>query len=372
MLFRFPNLQHLGACAVLLLTTIPMAASVVQSEFGTMPDGTSVKLYTLTNSNGMVCKVITFGAAITELDVPDRSGRLGDVVLGFDNLEQYLKNRWCFGAVCGRVANRIAKARFTLDGKIYTLAANERPNSLHGGIVGFDRIVWRAEALDSPDGPSVVFHHVSPDGDEGFPGTLSVRMTYTLTNRNELRIFYEATTDKATPVNLTNHSFFNLACTGNVLGHVLQLMAEKYIPTGPGLIPTGEILDVAGGPLNFIKPKPIGRDIKMLPGERPGYDNCFVIDGGGHDVVLAARVYEPATGRSMEVSTDQPAVQLYTSNSFDGTLVGKRRLAFQMHAGLCLETQHYPDSVNEPGFPTTILRPGKTLRSTTIYRFLAK
>ncbi len=371
-LSRCPTLQHLGACAALLLTTIPMAASVAQFEFGTMPDSTSVDLYTLTNSHGLVCKVITLGAAITELDVPDRTGRLGDVVLGFDNLDQYVKNRWCFGAVCGRVANRIAKGRFTLDGKTYTLAANENPNSLHGGIVGFDRIVWRAQALDSPEGPSVVFHHVSPDGDEGFPGTLSVRMTYTLTNGNELRILYEATTDKATPVNLTNHSFFNLACTGDVLGHVLQLMAGKYTPTGPGLIPTGEILDVAGSPLNFIKPKPIGEGIKMFLGERPGYDNCFVIDGGGHDIVLAARVYEPVTGRSMEVSTDQPAVQLYTSNSFDGTLVGKRTLAFQIHAGLCLETEHYPDSVNEPGFPTTILRPGETFRSTTIYRFSAK
>ncbi len=369
---RFPTLQHLGAVAALLLPTFPMAADVARSEFGTMPDGTSVELYTLTNANGLVCKVITYGAAITELDVPDRNGRLGDVVLGFDHLPQYVKNRWCFGAVCGRVANRIARGRFTLDGKTYRLATNENPNSLHGGIVGFDRIVWRAEALDSPVGPSVVFHHVSPDGDEGFPGTLSVRMTYTLSNANELRIFYEATTDKATPVNLTNHSFFNLAGTGDVLGHVLQLAAEKYAPTGPGLIPTGKILDVAGGPLNFVKPKPIGRDIKMLPGERPGYDNCFVIDGGGHDIVFAARVYEPVTGRSMEVSTDQPTVQLYTSNSFDGTLVGKRNLPFQMYAGLCLETEHYPDSVNEPRFPTTILRPGETLHSTTIYRFSAK
>jgi len=365
-------IQPLGAAAALLLSPNPMAASIAQSAFGTMPDGTAVGLYTLTNAGGLVCKVINYGAAITELDVPDRTGRLGDVVLGFDNLPQYINDSPCFGAVVGRVANRIAKGRFAVDGKAYALAINDPPNTLHGGLRGFDKVVWNAEAAESPDGPSVVFHHVSPDGDEGFPGALSVRMTYTLTNGNELRIDYEATTDKATPVNLTNHSYFNLACTGDVLGHVLRLKARKYTPTDAGLIPTGEIADVAGGPLDFTKPKPIGRDLKKIPGGLRGYDHNFVIDGGGHELVLAARVYEPVTGRAMEVSTDQPGVQLYTSNSFDGTLVGKRGAAYPLHAAFCLETQHYADSVNEPGFPTTLLRPGETFRSTTIYRFSAR
>jgi len=339
--------------------------------FGTMPDGTAVELYTLTNANSLVCRVITYGAVITELDVPDRNGKLGDVVLGFDSLAEYIRDSPCFGAVVGRVANRIAKGSFVLDGKTYTLAINDGPNTLHGGIRGFDKVVWKGEAAETPDGPAVVLNHLSPDGDESFPGALKVRMTYTLTNANELRIDYEATTDKATPVNLTNHSYFNLACKGDVQGHVLQLKASKYTPSGAGLIPTGAIEDVAGGPLDFTKGKPIGRDIGKLSGMR-GYDHNFVIDGGGRGLVLAARVIEPVSGRAIEVSTDQPAVQLYTSNSFNGKLVGKYGMAFPLHAGLCLETQHYPDSVNEPAFPSTILRPGETFRSTTIYRFSAK
>jgi aldose 1-epimerase len=337
-----------------------------------MPDGTAVEIYTLTNANGLVCKVITYGAAVTELDVPDRDGKLGDIVLGFDNLAQYVKDSPCFGAVCGRVANRIAKGRFVLDGKTFSLPVNNPPNTLHGGFRGFDKVVWKARAAEAPGGPSLVFSHVSPDGDEGFPGALSVRMTYTLTDANELRFDYEATTDKPTPVNLTNHSYFNLAGRGDILGHLVQLKARRYTPTGPGLIPTGAISDVAGGPLDFTVSKPVGRDIGKLPAGTPGYDHNFVIDGGGGGVALAALVYEPGTGRAMEVATDQPAVQLYTSNSFNGTLVGKRGEAFPLHAGLCLETQHYPDSVNEPGFPSTILRPGETFRSTTVYRFSAR
>jgi aldose 1-epimerase len=365
----------LGAAAALLLSPLPMAAKITQSAFGTMPDGTAISLYTLTNANGLVCKVIPLGAAITELYVPDRTGRLGDVVLGFDNLPQYIRDSPCFGAVCGRVANRVANARFTLDGKTYQLDVNDPPNSLHGGKKGFNTVVWNAEPVESPAGPSIVLSHVSPDGDGGYPGTISIRMTYTLTDGNELRIDYEATTDKATPVNLTNHSYFNLAGTGDVLGHVLQLNAKKVTPTRPDLIPTGEIADIAGGPLDFTKPKAIGRDLGKIdrtPGETPGYNHCYVIEGGGRDLVLAARVYEPVTGRTMEVLTDQPAVQLYTSNSFDGSLVGKRGWAFPLYGGLCLETEHYPDSVNHPGFPTTILRPGEKLHSTTIYRFATK
>jgi aldose 1-epimerase len=368
---RRRNLPILGAATVLALFSNTMPASTAKSEFGTMPDGAAVELYTLTNANGLVCKVITYGAVITELEVPDRNGKLGDVVLGFDNLPQYLKESPCFGAVVGRVANRISRGRFVVDGKTYTLAINNPPNTLHGGIRGFDKVVWSAEAAEAPDGPAVILRHVSPDGDEGFPGTLSVRVTYTLTDANELRIDYEATTDKATPVNLTNHSYFNLACKGDILGQVLQLKAGRYTPTDSGLIPTGAIEDVAGGPLDFTKGKPIGRDIEKLSG-MPGYDHNYVIDGGGHGLVLAARVTEPVSGRTLEVATDQPGVQLYTSNSFNGTLVGKYGLAYPLHAAFCLETQHYPDSVNKPGFPSTLLRPGKTLGSTTIYRFSAK
>jgi aldose 1-epimerase len=368
---RSRNLPILGAAAVLALFSNTMPASTAKSAFGTMPDGAAVELYTLTNANGLVCKVITYGAVITELDVPDRNGKLGDVVLGFDNLPQYLRESPCFGAVVGRVANRISRGRFVVDGKTYTLAINNPPNTLHGGIRGFDKVVWTAEAAEAPDGPAVILRHVSPDDDEGFPGTLSVRVTYTLTDANELRIDYEATTDKATPVNLTNHSYFNLACKGDILGQVLQLKAGRYTPTDSGLIPTGAIEDVAGGPLDFTKGKPIGRDIGKLSG-MPGYDHNYVIDGGGRGLVLAARVTEPVSGRTLEVATDQPGVQLYTSNWFNGTLVGKYGMAYPLHAAFCLETQHYPDSVNKPGFPSTLLRPGETLGSTTIYRFSAK
>jgi aldose 1-epimerase len=349
-----------------------MAASISKSPFGTMPDGTAVDLYTLTNADGLVCKVITYGAVITELHVPDRTGRMGDVVLGFDNLSQYIRESPCFGAVVGRVANRIAKGRFTIDGKVYTLAINNPPNTLHGGIKGFDKVVWNAEAVDGPNGPSVVLSYLSPDGDEGFPGNLAVKVTYTLTNGNEVRIDYEATTDKTTPVNLTNHSYFNLACKGDVLGQILQLKASKYTPADAGLIPTGVIADVAGGPLDFTLAKPIGRDLRKIPDKTNGYDHNFVLDGGGRGVVLAARAQDPVTGRALEVSTDQPGVQLYTSNGLDGRIIGKYGMAYPRHAGFCLETQHYPDSVNQPGFPSTLLHPGETFRSTTIYRFSVK
>jgi aldose 1-epimerase len=367
---RAPGLA--GAAAILLLLPLTMPASIAKSPFGTMPDGTPVDLYTLTNASGLVCKVITYGAAITELHVPDRNGKPGDVVLGFDNLPQYLTDSPCFGAVVGRVANRIAKGRFTVDGKTYTLAINNGPNTLHGGIKGFDKIVWKAEAKNGPEGPAVVFTHVSPDGDEGFPGALSVRMTYTLTNANEVRFDYEATTDKATPVNLTNHSYFNLACRGDVLAQVLELKAARYTPSDEGLIPTGAIADVAGGPLDFTIAKPIGRDIAKVPGGTHGYDHNYVIDGGGRGIVLTAIARDPASGRTVEVLTDEPGVQLYTSNGMDGSIVGKYGHAYPAHAGFCLETQHYPDSINKPGFPSTLLRPGETFRSTTIYRFSAK
>jgi aldose 1-epimerase len=349
-----------------------MSASIARSPYGTLPDGTAVELFTLTNAAGMVCKVITYGATITELHVPDRGGRMGDIVLGFDNLGQYLKESPYFGCVVGRYANRIARGRFTVDGKTYTLAINNPPNTLHGGIKGFDKVVWSAEGRETAEGPSVEFQHVSLDGDEGFPGTLTVRLTYSLTNGGDLRLDYSAVTDKATPVNLTNHSYFNLACGGDVLGHELLLRASRYTPVDAGLIPTGAIAGVAGGPLDFTQAKAIGRDIGRIPGNTRGYDHNFVVDGGGVSVVLAARVYEPLSGRTMEVLTDQPGVQLYTANGFNGTLAGKYGATFPVHGAVCLETQHYPDSVNEPSFPSTLLRPGETFHSTTIYRFSAR
>jgi aldose 1-epimerase len=337
-----------------------------------MPDGKAVDLYTLTNANGLVMKVITYGAVITELHVPDKSGVLGDVVLGFDNLPQYINESPCFGAICGRVANRIANGKFSLDGKTYTLAVNNGPNTLHGGLVGFDKVVWEGEVADGPNGPAVTLRHLSPDGNEGFPGNLSVRVTYTLTNQNEVRIDYKATTDKATIVNLTNHSYFNLACKGDIMGQVLQMRASKYTPVDSGLIPTGAIEDVAGGPLDFTQPKPMGRDMAKIVEKTNGYDHNFVIDGGGGKLVLAARAHDPLSGRSMEVLTDQPGIQLYTANNFHGGPVGKYGQVYEIHAAFCLETQHYPDSVNKPGFPSTVLRPGETFRSTTVYRFSAK
>jgi aldose 1-epimerase len=346
-----------------------MAHRITQAPFGTMPDGTPVDCHTLTNAHGLVCKAVSYGATITELHVPDRDGRLGDVVLGFDNLPQYLNESPFFGCVVGRFANRIARGRFTLDGRTYSLPINNPPNTLHGGDRGFDKAVWAARAADNPEGPSLIFEHMSPDGDQGFPGTLKVRMTYTLTHGNELRIDYFATTDRTTTVNLTNHSYFNLACKGDILGHGLRLSASRYTPVDAGLIPTGAIEDVAGGPLDFTESKPIGRDIRRLAGSTNGYDHNFVIDGGGTRLVLAARVHDPESGRTLEVTTDQPGVQLYTSNGFDGTLVGKRGVAIPLHGAFCLETQHFPDSVNQPSFPTTLLRPGESFRSTTIHRF---
>jgi aldose 1-epimerase len=337
-----------------------------------MPDGTPVELYTLTNAKGLVCKVITYGAIITELHVPDRSGASADIVLGFDNLAQYVSRNPYFGCVVGRVANRIAKGTFKLDGRTYTLPINNGPNCLHGGTRGLDKVVWKAEAFERVEGPAVTFTHVSPDGDQGFPGALSLRMTYTLTHGNEFRLDYEATTDRTTPVNLTNHSYFNLAGRGLILDQVLQINASRYTPSDDNMIPTGVIADVAGGPLDFTQAKPIGRDFGQFRGSNHGYDHNYVIDGGGRGIVLAARAWDPGSGRVMEVSTDQPGVQLYSSNNFDGTLPGKGGIIFALRAAFCLETQHFPDSVNNPGFPSTLLRPGETYRTTTIHRFSVK
>lgn len=344
-----------------------MKPSVEKARFGQLPDGTGVDLYTLTNAHGLVAKVTNYGTIITELHVPDRHGQAGDVVLGFDNLDQYLKGHPCFGCTVGRVANRIAKGRFTLDGKTYTLAINNGPNHLHGGLKGFDKARWQAEPQA---GAAVKFTRTSIDGEEGYPGALAVAVTMSLTESNELRLDYTATTDRPTPVNLTNHSYFNLAGEGDVLAHELMIAADHYTPADSALIPTGEIKPVKGTPLDFTKPQPIGSRFAQLHADPVGYDHNFVLNSSGKRLALAARVYEPKSGRVMEVHTTEPGVQLYTANFLNGSLTGKRGVVYRRHAGFCLETQHFPDSVNQPKFPSVILRPDQVYRQTTTHKFL--
>lgn len=343
-----------------------MKANLTKTQFGTMPDGRPVDLYTLTNANGAVVKITNYGTIITELHVPDRNGQFGDVVLGFDNLAQYLAGHPYFGCTVGRVANRIGGAKFTLDGKTYTLAANNGPNHLHGGLKGFDKVLWQAEPQTDV---SVRFTYISPDGEEGYPGNLAVTVVMTWTDQDEIVIEYSATTDKATPVNLTNHSYFNLACEGDILGHVLMLSASQYTPADASLIPTGEIRPVAGTPLDFTTPTQIGARFDQLDNKPRGYDHNFVINRAGKGLALAARVFEPKTGRVMEVFTTEPGIQLYTGNFLDGSLKGKRGVVYKQYTGFCLETQHFPDAVNKPSFPSIILRPGQTYQQTTVYRF---
>lgn len=349
-------------------------ASVKKEAFGKTNDGVAVEQYTLTNAAGAVAKVITYGALLTELDVPDRHGKLGDVVLGYDNLKDYLAEHPYFGATVGRVANRVGKAKFTLDGKEYKLAANNGVHSLHGGVKGFDKVVWKAEAKTTADGPSVQFRYVSKDGEEGYPGTLTATVTYTLTNDNALRIDYTATTDKATPVNLTNHSYFNLAGTkeGDILNHELTINAEKYTPSDESLVPTGEIKSVKDTPFDFTKPHRIGERIDQLKGDPGGYDLNYVLNGGGKKLDLAARVTEPKSGRVMEVFTTEPGIQFYTGNFLNGKQTGRGGVEYKKHWGLCLEAQHFPDAVHHDNFPSMILKPGETYKQTTIYKFSTK
>ena len=351
----------------------PQPGSVTKAVFGTAPAGETVDVYTLKNPAGMEVRVITFGGIITSIRVPDRSGTFADVALGFSELAPYLKNPPYFGAIIGRYANRIARGRFTLDGRPYILAVNNRPNHLHGGVRGFDKVVWKAEPFQRADEVGLVFTHTSPDGDEGYPGTLTARVTYTLNNRNQLAFDYEATTDKATPVNLTQHTYFNLAGEGNgdILGHVLSLHASRMTPVDQSLIPTG-IADVAGTPFDFRMPTAIGARIgadhpQITFGQ--GYDHNFVLDRTGSGLVPAARVEEPGSGRVLEISTTEPGIQFYTGNFLDGTLTGKSGRPYVRRTGFALETQHYPDSPNHPEFPNTILRPGETYRSKTVFAF---
>ena len=343
-------------------------------NFGKTADGTPVELYTLSNGQ-ITAKVMTYGAILTELIVPDRKGKLADVVLGFDTLDSYLTRHPYFGSTVGRVANRIGKARFTLDGKDYSVAANNGPNSLHGGLTGFDKVVWKAEDVSSSTGHAIKFSYLSKDGEEGYPGNLNVTVTYTLTNDTALRIDYTATTDKATPVNLTHHTYFNLAgpASGTILGHELMLGTDRYTPGDETMIPTGEIKSAKGTALDFTDSQAIGTRIGQMTGEPGGYDHNYVLsDAPNKTPILGAKVYEPTSGRLMTVSTTEPGLQFYTGNFLDGTVKGKDGVVYKKHTGLCLEAQHFPDSVNHPGFPTTILRPGATYTQTTIYQFSTK
>jgi aldose 1-epimerase len=343
-------------------------------SFGKTKDGTPVEQYTLANSKGVKVDVITYGAIVTHILAPDRDGKVENVVLGFDDLAGYLAGHPFFGATVGRVANRIAKGKFTLDGKEYKLAVNNGPNALHGGLKGFDKVVWKAEPQNSADGPGVKLSYRSPDGEEGYPGNLDVTVTYTLTNQNELKIDYTATTDKATPVNLTNHSYFNLAGPkgGDVLGHELMIAADEYTPADDTLIPTGEIKPVKGTPFDFTTPTPIGAHIGEIKGDPGGYDLNYVLRTKGKVSEVAARVYESKSGRLLEMFTTEPGVQFYTGNYLDGKLKGSGGMVYKKQTGFCLEAQHYPDSVNQPKFPSTILTPGKTYTQTTVYKFSAK
>ncbi len=342
------------------------------TNFGTTRSGEAVRRISLTNKNGLIARFTSYGAMLIELHVPDRHGKLADVVLGFDNLESYLKGHPFFGNTTGRYANRIAHGKFTLDGKTYTLATNNGQHHLHGGVNALDKQNWKAETLNTPDGPAVRFSHVSPDGSEGYPGNLNLVVTYTLTNDNALRIDYEATTDKPTVVNLTNHAYFNLKGAGNgtVKDHVLRLFADNYTPGDEGLIPTGEIRSVAGTPLDFRKPTAIGARWDQLPASLKGYDHNFVINNWSPGkLVPAAELYEPASGRRMRVQTSKPGVQVYSAIHLNTT--GKGGKHYHPTDAVCLETQFFPDTPNKPNFPSCVLRPGETYRSTTIYGFSA-
>ena len=348
-------------------------AAVTKSAYGKMPDGTGIGLYTLVNAHGLQAKLITYGATLTELYVPDRNGKLDDVVLGFDNLEQYLGEHPYFGATVGRVANRIAKGKFTLEGQDYSLAINNAPNSLHGGIKGFNRVVWQAEPGLKSDGAGVKFTYISRDGEEGYPGNLTATVVYTLTDRNELRIEYTATTDKTTLINLTHHGYFNLAGSGDILGHEMMLAARRYTPVDDTLIPTGELAPVKGTPMDFTKPRPIGSRIGELTNKPSGYDHNYVLNsGGGKPTLLALRVREPRTGRTMELYTTEPGIQFYTGNFLDGTLKGKRGVVYQKHAAFCVEADHFPDAIHHPNFPSIVLQPGQTYHQLTVHRFSAR
>ncbi|HEY4186848.1 MAG TPA: aldose epimerase family protein [Polyangia bacterium] len=337
-------------------------------------DGVEVDLYTLTNANGLTLKVTTYGAIVTSLSVPDRAGRLADVVLGFDDLAGYLKGHPYFGVTVGRVANRIRNATFELEGKTYRVAANDHAHHLHGGVKAWDKVVWTAETSETPEGPSVTLRHVSKDGEEGYPGTVSAAVTYTLTQANQLKLAMRATTDETTLVNMAHHSYFNLAGegTGTIEAHELRLHAAAFTPGDP-LVPTGVVEAVAGTPFDFTTAKAVGRDLKAAGGDPIGFDHNFVVDGAPMALRPVARLADPSSGRVLTLEADQPGVQLYSGNFLDGTVRGKAGHVYAQYTGLCLETQGFPNAINVPAWRAqVILRPGATYAHDMVFTFLTE
>ncbi len=345
--------------------------SIVRESFGAA-GGETVELYTLRGASGIEARVMTYGGTLISLRAPDRTGRQGDIVLGFDTLEPYLGNQPYLGSLIGRYANRIAFGRFSLAGTVYQLACNDGPHHLHGGRVGFDKVIWQAQERPDAREPALELRYVSRDGEEGYPGNLAVTVTYTLTGDGALRLDYQATTDRETVVNLTNHAYVNLAGGGDILGHEVQLFAGRFLPIDATLIPTGEFRPVGGTVMDFTTPTAIGArmfaDDEQIRCGHGGYDHTWVIDGPAHTLRLAARVYDPVSGRVLEVLTTQPGMHLYTGNFLDGTLTGRGGHLYARHAALCLETQHFPDSPNQPAFPSTVVCPGTIYRETTLFR----
>jgi aldose 1-epimerase len=369
----------LGAACFVGCASMPTPTNTVgtisQAPFGKTADGTPVEIYTLRNAKGCEARIMTYGGIVVSLKVPDKNGNFGDVVLGYDKLDDYVKNNPFFGALVGRYGNRIAGGKFTLAGKEYTLALNNAPNNLHGGPIGFDKRVWKATTLLTADGPALQLTYLSKDGEEGFPGNLKVTATYTLTTDNGLLLNYTATTDKATLCNLTQHSYFNLAGKGDVLNDLVYINADKFTPVDKTLIPTGELKPVEGTPFDFRKPTAVGARINADDEQIKfgnGYDHNWVINKPLGKLGLVARVTEPTTGRVMEVLSTEPGVQFYTGNFLDGSITGKGGQVYQRRSGLCFEPQHYPDSPNHPQFPSAELKPGETYQNTILYRFLVQ
>jgi aldose 1-epimerase len=373
-IIKFTQLALAGLVAAVFVgcSSMPKTGTVHKASFGKTANGTPVEIYTLRNSEGMEATVMTYGGIVTSLKVPDKNGKFGDVVLGYDQLGGYLTNSPYFGALIGRYGNRIARGQFTLDGHAYALATNNFPNHLHGGLKGFDKVVWTAKPVETFYGPGLELTYLSKDGEEGYPGNLSVTAIYVVTEKDELVVQFTATTDKDTICNLTHHSYFNLRGSGDVLDYIVQINADKMTPVDSTLITTGELMPVTGTPFDFRQPTPIGArigdDNQQLKFAN-GYDHNWVLNKSSRELIQAARVVEPQTGRVLEVFTTSPGIQFYTGNFLDGTIKGKAGRVYQFRDGFCMEPQCFPDSPNHPNFPTTELKPGEVYKNTIIYKF---